>query len=141
MWQYPGMEHIRVGDHQPGCLSNTWARARGSIAIVYRGNQFLLRATCKLIGSYQIPHRCQLVLSQGFGRKEEKGAGLRVFKQPVNDWQAVAQGLTASGACHNNAIPACLDVLPGSSLVDVQAADASLAKAVKKDRVQTIGER
>lgn len=58
-----------------------------------------------------------MVLGEGLGGEEVEGAGLRVFKDGVEDGEIVAEGLAGGSGGDDHDVLACVDGVHGLALV------------------------
>ena len=115
--QHAGVEHVRVRHHDVAALLDRGAAAGRRVAVVGVDLEVDRKA-----GLERAKLR-ELVLGEGLGREEIDGAALRVFEQPLENGQVVAERLAARGGCHHDEVLTLSDGGISLGLVGVELVD------------------
>ena len=129
------MHHIRVGENEPRMIAHARAGFLRRIAVIRRGHHALERRNAPA----QLEHRLQLVRSQRLGGGEIQRAGGRLLRQPAQNGQLVAQGLTRGRTGRNHRILAGPGRLRQLGLVAIQLADAPIYQLFLQFRQHPFG--
>ena len=116
------MHHIRIGENEPRMIAHARAGFLRRIAVVGRGHYVPERRNAPA----QLEHRLQLVRAQRLGGGEIQCAGGRLLRQPAQNGQLVAQGLSRGRTGRNHRILAGPGRLRQLRLVAIQLADAPI---------------
>ena len=119
MGQHPGMQHVRVGQHDVGALPDGLAGILRRIAVVREG------ANAASHAGNQALQLIELVFGKRFGREQVERAGLGVFRQRVQDRQVVTECLPARRRRGNDDVLAAGNLLPGFELMRIKLPDPS----------------
>ena len=119
------MQHVRVGDEQPGLLAETGSLGGRGVAVIRRGEQ---RGDGRALGREVMPPGVQLVelvMAQRLGGKEIEGAGVVVAQQRVQHGQVIAERLAAGRGRDDGHRVARARTGDGLGLMRVELCDAA----------------
>ena len=132
MGQYPGVQHVGVGDDDMARLPDRLPGAHRGVAVVGIGLEVDLH----------LPHEAmqlgQLVLGQRLGGKEIQRASFRIAQHRLQNWQVIAGGLPGRRRRHHH------HVFPGQCeagrlrLMGIEAADATRRQRLPQAQLQPI---
>ena len=119
MGQHPAVQHVGVGQHDVGALSDGLASILRRISVVREGPNAALHAGKEAL------QPLKLIFGKRFRWKEVERAGLGVFRQRVQDRKVVAECLAARRRRGNDDVLAAGNLLPGFELMRIKLPDVS----------------
>ena len=122
MGEQARVQHVRVGHDDVAALADRGAPAWRCVAVVSVDPDLDRQA------GFQRAELCQLVLGQGLGRIYIEGPSFRVFEQPLQDGEVVAERFAARGGRDHDKVAAAANGRIGLRLVRVQPLDAAPAE-------------
>ncbi len=118
MGEDPGVEHVGVRDDDVALPADRLPGVVGGVPVVGVGLDVGLHLADQAV---DLVH---LVLGEGLRREEVEGAGLRLFEDPLEDRDVIAEGLAARRRGDQDDALALADQINGLRLVAVKLADA-----------------
>ena len=134
MGQHPGVQHVRVGDHDVAGLTNRLASADRCVAVIGVGLEVDLHLADEAV------QLGQLVLGQRFGGKQIQGACFRIAEHRLEDGQVVAGGLAGGRRGDNHQVFAGQCETGRLRLMGVQPGDAAGRQRLPQPQVEALRE-
>ncbi len=128
--QDPRVQHVGIGQDAVPSIPQRPAGVLRCVAVVGAGDQ-------RNVGSFlfKAEQPPQLVLRQGFRGKHQERCAFRVFEEPLQDGDGVAERLSRGRAGDDHHVLASSHGVHGISLMGVEAVDAELLEGPGDDRV------
>ncbi len=130
--QDAGVQHVRVGDDDPGILAHFGPGGLRCVAVV-GAHRDVLVIRQQAVEGFQFG---LLVLGQRFGREQVQRPAFRQAHQAVEHRQVVGQGLAAGRPGHQGDVLALPGVRPYVGLMAVQAGKTAPGEHIRQRRVQ-----
>ncbi len=125
-----GVQHVRIGKNDMAFFADGLASVAGRIAVIRKHAKAILEALV------QVVKFGELILRQGLGGEQVKGAGVSVSKNGVEYREVVAQRLARGGRRDDDDVLPGMDGFCGGRLVRVKLADAFRVVSCAKVRAE-----
>ncbi len=136
--QDPGVDHVRITQHDVCAAANRPARVLRRVAVV--GEDANRRRALLGLEQFDEPVQFgQLVLRKRLGRKQVQRARRRVLEDRVDDRRVVAQRLPRRRRRDRDDVPAGKRVRDCVGLVRVKLVDPAGVKGAREPRVEHFG--
>jgi len=129
-----GVEHVGIGDHYVTLAADGLPGVVRGVAVVGVGLDVCLEIADEDV---DLVH---LILGQGLGGKNIEGPCLRLFKNPLQYREVVAEGLAARRGRHQNDVPAGAHQFHGLALVAVEPPDPPVGEDLPEAGMEPDGE-
>ena len=139
MRQDPGVDHVRVAQHDVRAPANRAPRILRRVAVVGEHADLELVAARELIG--QLVQLGELILRERLGRKQIERARRRVAQNRAQHRRVVAERLPRRGRRRHDDVTAGERVLDRQRLVRVELIDAAVAQHVAQTRIEIVAKR
>jgi len=110
-WQDSGVQHVRICQDNVPAFPNRLSSVIRRVAIVGKHSKAVVEPLRKIM------QFGELILGQGFGWKQVKGAGIGVLQHRVQHGQVVAEGLARCCRSHDDDVFSLVHQVGCNSLV------------------------